>query len=176
MRERLSSMVMGTSSRVAIALARARSAKPVSFTTGSSSSASSKGARTRNLSALATAHDTARRRQGLGPYDRVRFAVSDQAHSSIGNAFRVIGVEPSEVPIVDHRLTGPALRAGLLVPSVRDRYTGIEYADSLVIDPHKWLFAPLDRAALLYREPHPARAVHTQDASYLDALHTDDTQ
>ncbi|ORT58089.1 pyridoxal-dependent decarboxylase [Streptomyces sp. CB03238] len=181
-----------------------------------------------NLSALVTARDTAWHLRGLGPYDRVRFAVSDQAHSSIGNALRIIGVEPFVVPTVDHRLTGPALRAvlladadpsdvigvaatagttnagiiddltgiasaarefglwfhvdgayggaGLLAPSVRDRYRGIEHADSLVIDPHKWLFAPFDCAALLYREPRLARAAHTQDASYLDALHTDDTQ
>jgi aromatic-L-amino-acid decarboxylase len=57
---------------------------------------------------------------------------------------------------------------------VRDRYVGIELADSLVVDPHKWLFAPYDCAALLYREPRLAKAVHTQDASYLDAIHHDD--
>jgi glutamate/tyrosine decarboxylase-like PLP-dependent enzyme len=51
---------------------------------------------------------------------------------------------------------------------------GIRHADSFVVDPHKWLFAPLDCAALIYREPHRARAVHTQHAGYLDALHTDD--
>ena len=61
--------------------------------------------------------------------------------------------------------------AGLFAPSVRDRFAGIEQADSLVIDPHKWLFAPFDCAALLYREPGLARAVHTQDASYLDVIH-----
>jgi glutamate/tyrosine decarboxylase-like PLP-dependent enzyme len=66
--------------------------------------------------------------------------------------------------------------AGLLAPSVRDRYRGIEHADSLVIDPHKWLFAPFDCAALLYRDPRLAGAAHAQDASYLDALHTDDAQ
>ena len=38
--------------------------------------------------------------------------------------------------------------AGLFAPSVRDRYEGIEHADSLIIDPHKWLFAPFDCAAL----------------------------
>jgi aromatic-L-amino-acid/L-tryptophan decarboxylase len=61
--------------------------------------------------------------------------------------------------------------AGLLAPSVRARFTGIERADSLVIDPHKWLFAPFDCAALLYRDPALARSVHTQDASYLDVIH-----
>ena len=62
--------------------------------------------------------------------------------------------------------------AGLFAPSVRAAYDGIEYADSLVIDPHKWLFAPYDCAALLYRNPAAARSVHRQDASYLDVIHT----
>ena len=42
-----------------------------------------------------------------------------------------------------------------------------------MVDPHKWLFAPFDCASLLYRHPALARAVHTQDASYLDVIHTD---
>ncbi|GAA0355556.1 aminotransferase class V-fold PLP-dependent enzyme [Microbispora corallina] len=66
--------------------------------------------------------------------------------------------------------------AGLFAPSVRDLYAGIEHADSFVVDPHKWLFAPFDCAALLYREPRLARAVHTQDASYLDVLHTEEDE
>ena len=53
----------------------------------------------------------------------------------------------------------------------RDKFAGIERADSFVVDPHKWLFAPFDCAALLYREPALARSVHTQDASYLDVIH-----
>jgi glutamate/tyrosine decarboxylase-like PLP-dependent enzyme len=63
--------------------------------------------------------------------------------------------------------------AALLAPSVRSQFVGIEHADSLVVDPHKWLYAPFDCAALLYREPSLARAVHTQEASYLDVIHTD---
>ncbi|HEX9032090.1 MAG TPA: pyridoxal-dependent decarboxylase, partial [Streptosporangiaceae bacterium] len=61
--------------------------------------------------------------------------------------------------------------AGLFAPSVRHRYAGVERADSFVVDPHKWLFAPFDCAALIYREPALARSVHTQDASYLDVIH-----
>jgi aromatic-L-amino-acid decarboxylase len=61
--------------------------------------------------------------------------------------------------------------AGLFAPSVRARFTGIERADSLVIDPHKWLFSPFDCAALLYRNPALARSVHAQHASYLDVIH-----
>ena len=61
--------------------------------------------------------------------------------------------------------------AWLFAPSVRGKYDGIEHADSFVVDPHKWLFAPFDCAALLYREPSVARSVHKQDASYLDVIH-----
>ena len=60
--------------------------------------------------------------------------------------------------------------AALAAPSVRDRFGGIEHADSLVVDPHKWLFAPFDCAALLYRDPELARRAHTQHAAYLDAI------
>jgi glutamate/tyrosine decarboxylase-like PLP-dependent enzyme len=64
--------------------------------------------------------------------------------------------------------------AALFSPRARPRFAGIEHADSFVVDPHKWLFAPFDCAALLYREPRLAKAVHTQDASYLDVMHEDD--
>jgi aromatic-L-amino-acid/L-tryptophan decarboxylase len=61
--------------------------------------------------------------------------------------------------------------AALFSTEARGLFDGVERADSLVIDPHKWLFAPFDCAALLYREPRLAKAVHTQDASYLDVIH-----
>ncbi len=65
---------------------------------------------------------------------------------------------------------------GLFAPSVRPLYAGLEHADSFIVDPHKWMFAPYDCAALLYREPRLAKAVHTQDASYLDVIHTDEDE
>ena len=61
--------------------------------------------------------------------------------------------------------------AALFAPTVRGLFAGIEHADSLVIDPHKWLFSPFDCAALLYRDPATAKTVHTQQAAYLDAFH-----
>lgn len=64
--------------------------------------------------------------------------------------------------------------AALVAPSVRHRFDGIELADSFIVDPHKWLFAPFDSCALLYRDPRIARAAHTQQAEYLDVLHGDD--
>ena len=64
--------------------------------------------------------------------------------------------------------------AGLLAPSTKSLFAGIELADSITMDPHKWWFAPFDVAAILYRNPRLAATVHTQDASYLDVLHEDD--
>ena len=60
--------------------------------------------------------------------------------------------------------------AGLVAPSVRALYDGIERADSFIVDPHKWLFAPYDCCALLYRDPERARGVFRQEASYLDTV------
>ena len=61
--------------------------------------------------------------------------------------------------------------AALAAPSARYRFAGIEYADSLIVDPHKWLFAPFDACALLYRDPPLAKACHAQHADYLEVLY-----
>jgi glutamate/tyrosine decarboxylase-like PLP-dependent enzyme len=58
--------------------------------------------------------------------------------------------------------------AAMAAPSARWRFDGIERADSVIVDPHKWLFAPFDACALLYRDPSKGRAAHAQHASYLD--------
>jgi aromatic-L-amino-acid decarboxylase len=66
--------------------------------------------------------------------------------------------------------------AALFAPSVRERFSGFERADSFIVDPHKWLFAPFDCAALIYRQPNLAKAVHTQDAQYLEVLHSENPE
>jgi glutamate/tyrosine decarboxylase-like PLP-dependent enzyme len=66
--------------------------------------------------------------------------------------------------------------AALFAPSTRPVFAGLDRADSFIVDPHKWLFAPFDCAALLYRQPNLAKAVHTQDAQYLDVLHTENPE
>ncbi len=66
--------------------------------------------------------------------------------------------------------------AALFASSVRDQFAGFERADSFIVDPHKWLFAPFDCAALIYRQPNLAKAVHTQDAQYLEVLHSENPE
>ena len=60
--------------------------------------------------------------------------------------------------------------AALASPRSKALFSGIELADSFIVDPHKWLFAPFDACALIYRDPEIARAAHTQHAGYLETL------
>jgi aromatic-L-amino-acid/L-tryptophan decarboxylase len=64
--------------------------------------------------------------------------------------------------------------AALLAPGLRPHFDGIERADSLIVDPHKWLFAPFDSCALLYRHPELAKQVHAQHAGYLDVIESEE--
>jgi L-2,4-diaminobutyrate decarboxylase len=177
-----------------------------------------------NVSALHAAREWARHRRGGEAPARWRVACSEEVHSSVRTAAKLMDVDVLPVEADEHgRLHGEALRAaldgadgvfaavatagttnlgllddlagvaaacrehdvwlhvdgaygaaGLCAPSVRARYAGIEHADSLIVDPHKWLFAPFDSCALLYREPARGRAAHRQSASYLDAFYRDD--
>ncbi len=84
--------------------------------------------------------------------------------SGIGNAARARGIW--------YHVDGAYGLAALCSPSVKHLFTGIELADSFIVDPHKWLFAPFDACALIYRNPIVAREAHTQHAGYLESLDT----
>ncbi|WP_462187574.1 MULTISPECIES: pyridoxal phosphate-dependent decarboxylase family protein [unclassified Frankia] len=61
--------------------------------------------------------------------------------------------------------------AALAAASTRSLFDGIAETDSFIVDPHKWLFAPFDACALVYRDPAVARAAHgPQRAGYLEVL------
>ena len=60
--------------------------------------------------------------------------------------------------------------AGVLSPKYKHLFDGSELADSFIVDPHKWLFAPYDSCALVYRDPEIARVTHTQHGEYLATL------
>jgi len=181
-----------------------------------------------NLSSLTVGRDVGRSKHPeLAPHE-VRFAISADAHSSIGKALHVLGIEALLVETDDHRFTRANLEAALasdpnpssvvgivatsgttnagvvddleglgsfarehdlwfhvdgayggaalFSPSHRDMLSGIRHADSFIVDPHKWLFAPLDCCALVYRDPTTARKILAQQASYLDILHGSDDE
>ena len=58
----------------------------------------------------------------------------------------------------------------LVAESVRSMFDGIERADSVTIDPHKWLFSPYDCGAILYKNPELAKEAHEQEGSYLEII------
>jgi L-2,4-diaminobutyrate decarboxylase len=60
--------------------------------------------------------------------------------------------------------------AALLSPRTRPLFEGIERADSFIVNPHKWLYAPFDCAAVIYRDGAAAREALIQEADYLDAI------
>jgi L-2,4-diaminobutyrate decarboxylase len=61
--------------------------------------------------------------------------------------------------------------AALAAPSARPLFNGIERADSFIVDPHKWLFAPFDCCALIYADPAKARSAHRQHGDYLEVFY-----
>lgn len=65
---------------------------------------------------------------------------------------------------VDAAYGGGALAA----QSVRHLFNGIERADSITIDPHKWLFSPYDCGAVIYKNMEYAKEAHSQKGSYLE--------
>ena len=56
-----------------------------------------------------------------------------------------------------------------LLPEGRWAMAGVEMADSVVVNPHKWLFVPLDFSALFTRRPEVLRAVFALTPEYLRA-------
>jgi aromatic-L-amino-acid decarboxylase len=56
---------------------------------------------------------------------------------------------------------------GMMSSELRPRYRGIEKADSVVMDLHKWFFQSLGGSLLLYRDAQPARQLFSETADYL---------
>jgi glutamate/tyrosine decarboxylase-like PLP-dependent enzyme len=54
----------------------------------------------------------------------------------------------------------------VLAKSAREVFAGIEQADSIALDPHKWLYLPVDVGCVIYREPEIARAAFGHEAEY----------
>ena len=54
-----------------------------------------------------------------------------------------------------------------------DRVPGLAFADSLSLDPHKWLYQPVDCGALLYKRPAAAQAAFSQTGEYARAFGSD---
>ena len=58
----------------------------------------------------------------------------------------------------------------VLAESARKLFEGMERADSIALDPHKWLYLPVDVGCVIYREPEIARAAFAQRPNILGSL------
>lgn len=174
-----------------------------------------------NLTALACAREAL-----LGPMsERVVAYASDQSHSSVARAARVMGFRPDQVRVLptdsSHRIRLDALVGAIdadladgLRPLVvaanagatntgavdplpelaqichergmwlhvdgayggfaaltdrgREALAGIELADSVTLDPHKWLYQPIECGCVLVREGQLLREAFTIDPDYLE--------
>ena len=137
---------------------------------------------------------------------------SEEAHSSVERAARLLGLETRKVPIDDEfRLDADALdltdaaavvatvgttsttavdpvpaiadaceQTGVwlhvdaayagsawVCPELRWSQAGVDRADSLVVNPHKWLFTPMDCSLLWSRRPEALRAAFSLVPEYL---------
>ena len=160
-------------------------------------------ASTSTIAALAAARETTGRRVVV---------CSEQAHSSVEKAARLLGLELRKTPVDDaFRLRPEALdledaaavvatvgttstaavdpvpaiadaceAAGAwlhvdaayagsawVCPELRDSQAGVERADSLVVNPHKWLFVPMDCSTLWSRRPEALRRAFSLVPEYL---------
>lgn len=61
-----------------------------------------------------------------------------------------------------------------LDPSKRQLFSGLERADSVSLDPHKWLYVPLDSGCLLFRNEAQARAAFSFDEADYIKVHEHD--
>jgi aromatic-L-amino-acid decarboxylase len=137
---------------------------------------------------------------------------SEEAHSSVERAARLLGLETRKVPIDDEfRLEAEALDlrdaaavvatvgttsttavdpvpaiadaceendvwlhvdaayagSAWVCPELRWSQAGVDRADSLVVNPHKWLFTPMDCSLLWSRKPEALRAAFSLVPEYL---------
>jgi len=58
----------------------------------------------------------------------------------------------------------------LAVLAIPRKFRGLARADSLALDPHKWLYQPLDCGCLLHRNAEAARAAFAQSGDYVRPL------
>ena len=96
-------------------------------------------------------------------------ATGGTTNFGIVDDLRGIG-EVAQANKIWYHIDGAYGLAGILSPKYKHLFDGSELADSFIVDPHKWLFAPFDACALVYKTPALARASHTQHGEYLEIL------
>jgi aromatic-L-amino-acid/L-tryptophan decarboxylase len=104
------------------------------------------------------------RKSGIIPFCVVA-TVGTTSTTSI-DPIRVIGEICKEENLWFHVDSAHA-GAAAIVPEMRYIFDGIEFADSLVINPHKWMFVPVDCSVLYVKEPEILKRSFSLEPEYL---------
>ena len=120
--------------------------------------------------------------EGRLPVDAVRAAVEEDARAGRRPGFVAATAGTTNTGAVDPldglaglctdrdlwlHIDGAFGAAGVLAPAGRSLLAGLGRADSLVLDPHKWLFQPYDAGCLLVRRPGVLEGAFSVLPSYL---------
>ena len=65
---------------------------------------------------------------------------------------------------------------GLAALAVPEKFRGLERADSISLDAHKWFYQPLECGCLLYRDPQFARDAFSHTEDYVRVMADDPTE
>ncbi|HEY2260927.1 MAG TPA: aminotransferase class I/II-fold pyridoxal phosphate-dependent enzyme, partial [Solirubrobacteraceae bacterium] len=110
------------------------------------------------------------RRQGREP----RFIVATAGTTNTGAVDELDGLAAlAEAEGLWLHVDGAYGAPGALCPAGRARLGGMERADSLVLDPHKWLFSPIDVGCLFVRRPGALAEAFSMRPEYLADVRPD---
>lgn len=106
--------------------------------------------------------------------DRLRVYASAETHTWIHKAVDVTGLGASALRSIgtdgEQRLDVAALRTAIetepAVPEAPDDLRGLSEADSVAVDPHKWLYAPLEAGGVLVRDAGALRRAFSHKPPY----------
>ena len=63
-----------------------------------------------------------------------------------------------------------------VIPEMRNVFTGWEKADSIIVNPHKWLFTPIDCSVLFCRRPEILKQAFSLTPEYLRTAEADEVK
>ena len=105
------------------------------------------------------------RREGLRPFCVVGSAGT--VNTGVVDPLNEIANVAKEFDLWFH-VDGAYGAPGILDERKKHLFAGLECADSVSLDPHKWLYVPVDAGCLLFRDPAAARAAFsTEEADYI---------
>ena len=105
------------------------------------------------------------RREGLRPFCVVGSAGT--VNTGVVDPLNEIADVAAEFDLWFH-VDGAYGAPGSLDERKKHLFAGLERADSVSLDPHKWLYVPVDAGCLLFRDADAARApFSTEDADYI---------